>query len=168
MPEPSSYRSLGQELGKQDPFESAAQEAYLNIVRTADVLARFTTDLCKTYGLSEPLYNVMRIVLGHGDEGIPSQRIAGFMVARGPDVTRLVDRLVAMALVSRRRTESDRRVVRIVITPQGRALAAKLSPAVLEMHRQQLGHMSDKKLRQLSALLVEARQSVDAEGADAS
>jgi DNA-binding MarR family transcriptional regulator len=43
-------------------------------------------------------------------------------------VTRILDRLEKQGLVSRGRCQEDRRVVRLVLTPQGQALADRLPP----------------------------------------
>jgi DNA-binding MarR family transcriptional regulator len=62
-----------------------------------------------------------------------------------------------MDLVSRMRTESDRRVVLLVITAKGERLVKKLAQPVADLHQRQLGHVSKQHLAQLSALLEKAR-----------
>src|SRR6185369_803270 len=47
-------RTLGQEIGKRRPFESAPEEAFLNILRTASVLSNDASRFIKGFGLSEP------------------------------------------------------------------------------------------------------------------
>ena len=44
---------LQHELKQTRPFRSRQEEAYLSIVRTADVLARDLADQIKEYGISE-------------------------------------------------------------------------------------------------------------------
>jgi DNA-binding MarR family transcriptional regulator len=61
--------------------------------------------------------------------------------------------------VSRCREEKDRRVVRVRITPGGEKLLAELDPLIRDAHRKQLGHLGEEKLKQLIALLEEARHS---------
>ena len=60
--------------------------------------------LFKAHGISEPKYNVLRILRGAGGDGLPCLEIGGRMITRVPDVTRLVDRLEAQSLVRRDRT----------------------------------------------------------------
>ncbi|MEO0513110.1 MAG: MarR family transcriptional regulator [Planctomycetota bacterium] len=150
-------RTLADDINKRSPFDAAEQEAYLNILRTEDILTSDFSRLFREHGLSEPLYNALRIVRGCGADGVPSQAIADDMVKRHPDVTRLVDRLVERGLVRRVRSETDRRVVRICVTPTGRRTLDRLDQEVLELHRRQLGHMPADRLRLLNDLLVEAR-----------
>ena len=81
------------------------------------------------------------------------------MVTRLPDITRLVDRLEALSLVSRARTDEDRRVVLVTITETGRTLVQSIEGPVRELHRRQLGHLSPEEIAALNTLLVKARQN---------
>lgn len=89
--------------------------------------------------------------------------IGADMVARDPDVTRLVDRLEKAGLVERERSVEDRRVVLVRITREGRALLKRLREPTAALHRAQLGHVARKDLARLSALLVDARCGVAGE-----
>jgi DNA-binding MarR family transcriptional regulator len=80
------------------------------------------------------------------------------MVTREPDITRLIDRLEQAGLVARERCKKDRRMVWVTITSEGSALLSKLDRPVLELHKQQLGHLAPKQLEMLSDLLCRARQ----------
>ena len=79
------------------------------------------------------------------------------MVARVPDVTRLVDRLARANLVERRSDATDRRIVRVAITPAGTGLLKNLQEPLAAMMQRLLGHMSRGELEQLSRLLEQAR-----------
>ena len=166
---------LAADLGKRRPFDSPEEEAYLNVVRTADVLARRFDELFKSKGLSQPLYNCLRILCGAeaaagrcpepengGDgaafHGLAIREIGARLVAHAPDVTRLADRLERLGLAERRRCEADRRSVRVFPTEKGRRAVAELAGPVGELHRAQLGRLGADKLGRLSALLAEARR----------
>jgi DNA-binding MarR family transcriptional regulator len=148
---------LQEELRKRHPFESLEQEVGLNLLRTQDHLAQPFQELFQAQGLTGPQYNVLRILRGHGPAGVPSHEIGAQMVARTPDVTRLVDRLEAAGLAARARTTKDRRVVLVRITPAGLELLAKLDQPVLDMHRRALAHLSRDELLELNRLLVKVR-----------
>lgn len=154
--------SLREEIKKQKPFEHPEEETYLNLLRTATVLFADFERLFKQCGLSEPQYNVLRILRGAGGDGLPSTDIAGRMITRVPDVTRLVDRLEAAGLVERARTPEDRRVVLVRITDKGRNVLADLDRPLLGLHKRQLKHMTRDELKELSRLLVKARHPHDA------
>jgi DNA-binding MarR family transcriptional regulator len=148
---------LQAEIKKRRPFESPAEEAFLNLVRTHGVLEADFLRLFKRHGISEPKYNVLRILRGAGGEGLPSLEIASRMITRVPDVTRIVDRLETQGLVKRSRPAHDLRVVVVRITKKGIDLLAKLDEPVKQLHCRQLQHMSGGELAELSRLLEKAR-----------
>jgi DNA-binding MarR family transcriptional regulator len=157
MSKTSRTSNLQEELGKPYPFQMLEQETYLNLVRTHAVFDGEIAELFKQYQLSQPLYNVLKVVARMGEEGMPSQSIAQYMVTRDPDITRLVDRLQKDGLIERERDERDRRVVRIRITPSGLQMIQQLDPLIWDLHHQQFGHLDKEKLKLLNDLLVEAR-----------
>ena len=139
-------------------FAMPEQEAYLNLVRTHAVLSRELAGTFKEAGLSDAQYNALRIIGSAGKGGIRSEAVGERMVAKDPDTTRLIDRLERAGLVERKRLDEDRRCVVAVVTDEGRRVLRRLKPRVDQVHRQQLGHLSRAKLRQLNALLFEARR----------
>jgi DNA-binding MarR family transcriptional regulator len=151
--------SLHEEIKRRKPFEVIEQEVYLSVMRTASVLDADFERFYRGFGLSIATFNVLRILRGAGEQGRMCHEIREHMVARVPDVTRLVDRLEAAGFAERNRSSNDRRVVYCKITRKGLELLASMDQAVLERHREQLGHMSKDELQQLSALLLKARQS---------
>jgi DNA-binding MarR family transcriptional regulator len=159
---------LKDEIKKRKPFDHPAEEAYLNVMRTQSVLLAECEAVLKAFGLSEPKYNALRILRGakqHGEfggEGVPCLEIGSRMVARVPDVTRLVDRLEADGLVERRRTAEDRRVVLVAITDNGLSLLAELDAPLKQMNQRWERMMSPAEWKELSRLLVKARQVVAA------
>jgi DNA-binding MarR family transcriptional regulator len=156
---------LQQEVGKRRPFDTAEEEVYLNLLRTADRLAAGPYKLFRSHGLSPSLYNALRIVVGHGDAGVRVHTIADQMIVREPDISRLVDRLVKLGFVDRRRCEEDRRVVWVTPTAAGRKKISDLAKPIRALHVQQLKHLGRERLGQLNDLLVAAREgAVDAGG----
>jgi DNA-binding MarR family transcriptional regulator len=151
------HSSLHEELGESQTFRVPEQEAYLNLVRTHALLSDEVAELFKQHHLSQPLYNVLKVVARMGSAGMPSQSIAQYMVARDPDITRLVDRLQKDGLIERERDEQDRRIVRVRVTQLGLDLIQKIDPPIWKLHQQQFRHLSQEKLELLNQLLVEAR-----------
>lgn len=149
-------KDLAGEIGKVRPFDRPEEEAYLNLVRTHDCLAHGFASLFAEFGISDPQYNVLRILRGEG-RPMPVRKVAGRMVTRQPDVTRLMDRLTQAGLIDRRRCTEDRRVVWVELTDAGRDLLRRIDRPLRELSRRQLVHMGPRKLAQLSRLLFEAR-----------
>src|SRR5713101_1023520 len=135
------------------------EAAFLDLLRTSDMLSRGLVQVLKTEDLSATQYNVLRILRG-APEGLPCGEIASRMITRDPDVTRLLDRLEKRGLISRCRETKDRRTVMGRITPEGLKLLARLDEPVQAGHRKQLGHLGRERLRLLTELLSAARSQV--------
>jgi len=138
---------------------SAEEAAFLDLIRTADVLSRGPARVLKTEDLSSTQYNVLRILRGAPD-GLPCGEIASRMITRDPDVTRLLDRLEKRGLIARWRETKDRRMVMAKIKPEGLKVLARLDDPVEQTHRKQLGHLGRERLRELTELLEVARDAV--------
>src|SRR6516165_8321070 len=114
--------TIRQELKQRRAFTSAEQEAMLGIrMVAARLLAPWERFLKTEADLTTSQYNVLRILRGSHPRALPAGEIGERTVARDPDITRLVDRLDARGLVTRTRSEQDRRVVEVEITGDGLA-----------------------------------------------
>jgi DNA-binding MarR family transcriptional regulator len=138
---------------------SPEEAAFLDLMRTTDMLSRGLVRILKNEDLSATQYNVLRILRG-APEGLACGEIAGRMITRDPDVTRLLDRLEKRGLISRCRETKDRRTVMARITPEGLKLLARLDEPVQSGHRRQLGHLGRENLQALTELLLAARSQV--------
>ena len=139
---------------------SREEAAFLDLLRTTDMLSRRPAQLLKTEDLTPNQYNVLRILRGSPD-GLSCGEIANRMVTRDPDITRLLDRLEKRALISRCREAKDRRTVLTRILPEGLTLLARLDEPIQETFRKQLGHLGRDRLRTLAELLVACRTQID-------
>jgi DNA-binding MarR family transcriptional regulator len=135
------------------------EAAFLEMIRTTDMLSRGLVKLLKTEDVSSTQYNVLRILRG-SPAGLPCGEIANRMITRDPDVTRLLDRLEKRGLISRCRETKDRRTVMARITPEGLKVLARLDDPILAAHRAQLGHLGPKRLGTLTELLRICRSHV--------
>ncbi len=151
---------LARELKKRKPFEVLEEEVFLNLMRTAQWLGHAEEKLMKQHGLSGAGYNILRILRGAGEDGLPSLEIAGRMVTRVPDVTRLVDRLIKKNLVRRNRPDRDRRVVLVIITKKGLDLLADMDNPVIETVKRNFSQLTQQEMTDLNHLLEKARDGV--------
>jgi DNA-binding MarR family transcriptional regulator len=135
---------------------SPEEAAFLELVRTTDLLSRGLVRIIKSEDISSTQYNVLRILRG-SPEGLACGEIANRMITRDPDVTRLLDRLEKRELISRCRETKDRRTVMARITPEGLKLLARLDEPVQAAHRKQLGHLGRERLQALTKLMSLAR-----------
>lgn len=144
----------GRKSTRQPGIEETAS---LDLLRTGDLLIRRMASMLGAEALSPTQYNVLRILRG-SPQGLACGEIAGRMITRDPDITRLLDRLEKRGLISRTREARDRRMVRAQITPEGLGVLARLDLPVQEAHRRQWGRLGPAKLRQLIELLRAARE----------
>ncbi len=150
---------LAAELGKREPFKQLNQAAYISLLRTASRVAEPFDALMAEHNLSQPLFNVLRIVAGHEPDGVTCQLIGEQLISRGPDVTRLVDRLVDRGFVERGPCPDDARRRIIRLTTAGSNLLDHLTPAVNAVHSRQFGDVSDDDLRELLRILQHLRDT---------
>lgn len=146
------------------PKPVLARDAYLAVMRAHERLASGAATLFKAHGLTQPQFNVLRILRGAPPEGLPCQAIGQRLVTRVPDVTRLLDRMEDAGLVTRERSRDDRRVVLARLTPDGRRRVDALDEPVLELHAAQAEGLKAAELETLEALLdrlAAARGAVD-------
>jgi DNA-binding MarR family transcriptional regulator len=136
------------------------EAAYLDLVRTTEMLSRPLMQLLKAEELSPAQYNVLRILRGSPD-GLTCGDVGSRLVTHDPDITRLLDRLEKRKLITRSRDDRDRRVVLTWITPGGLEAVGRLDRPVRETHRKLLGHLGSERLRLLRELLEECRAGIE-------
>src|SRR6266498_2157591 len=114
------------EIKQSKPFPSKSAEGVVALLRTTDLLRRVLSEVAEARRNTLQQYNVLRILRGAGDEGLPTLEIGERMIEQSPGITRLLDRLEAKALVRRKRCLADRRQVLCWITAEGLALLTTL------------------------------------------
>src|ERR1700732_568050 len=82
------------------------EAAFLELLRTTDMLSRGLVMVLKVEDLSGTQYNVLRILRG-SPEGLTCGEIASRLITRDPDITRLLDRLGKGGPVSSCRENKD-------------------------------------------------------------
>lgn len=138
-------------------FDSTEQEVFLNLWRTFDRLKVLEEKLFSRYDLTAQQYNALRLLRAAHPDSLQTLALAGRLISRAPDITRLLDRLEERGLIQRERPMEDRRMVQVRITPAGIALLQEMADALRECHRQQLGHLSTEEQHMLITLLRKAR-----------
>ncbi len=144
---------LQREIRQNRPFRSLSQEAMLGLMRTTDLVRRSFGRALEGQEITLQQYNVLRILRGAGDVGLPTLEIGSRMIEESPGITRLIDRLEAKGWVRRERCPHDRRQVLCWITPEGLALLASLDGPMGDADDRALSMLSDEEKSQLIRLL---------------
>jgi DNA-binding MarR family transcriptional regulator len=141
-------------IRQEKPFSSLGQEAVIALWIAADHVRRpFETLLAHHGELTLQQYNVLRILRGAGERGLPTLDIAERMIERTPGITRLVDRLEKKGLVERQRSTEDRRQVVVRLTRAGRDALTPIDRAIDKLDAEVLGKLNQTELKQLLKLL---------------
>ncbi len=135
------------------------EAAFVDLLRTTDMLSRRLGQVLKAEDLSSNQYNVLRILRG-APEGLACGEVANRMLTRDPDITRLLDRLEKRGLIARRREEKDRRTGLPRSPAEGVTLLGRLDAPGQEAHWRQLGHLGRERLRALAGLLAACREKL--------
>ena len=154
---------VARELKQKSAFASREQEVFLGLrIAAARIVEPWEKFLKATAELTPNQYNVLRILRGSHPTRLACSDIADRMIARDPDITRLVDRLSRRGLVERVRGRQDRRVVEVAITEKGREVLKRLDPHVNRMPQAMIGHLGAGKLQQLGRLLEDVLSGLGA------
>lgn len=153
---------IQQEIRQNKPFHSRKEEAAVALLRTTDLLRRMIAGVVELQGITAQQYNVLRILRGAGEHGLPTLDIAGRMIEQTPGITRLIDRLETKDLVSRERCPTDRRQVFCRITKSGLRLLGSLDGPIREAEERALSGMAERELTSFISLLDRTRDGLRA------
>lgn len=153
---------IQREIKQGKAFPAATAEATVSLLRTADLVRRAVSAVVEPHGLTLQQYNVLRILRGAGERGLPTLEIVERMVEQTPGITRLIDRLETKKLVVRERCKIDRRQVFCRITKEGLALLARLDQPLREAEDVALSPLTARQLSQLNDLLDLVRNGLHA------
>src|SRR5947209_20540054 len=137
-------------------FDSLEQEVFLSLWRTYDRLRALEEELFGRHELTPQQYNALRLLAAEHPRTIRTLDLAGRLVSRAPDITRLLDKLEQRGVIERDRPADNRRVVHVEITEAGLALLRELREPIRQCHARQLGHVPENELQTLVALLSAA------------
>ena len=142
---------------KQSQFNTSAQEIIINIMYTSSRIELKISQILKTFNLTLPQYNCLRILKGQKGQFIAASDVSSRMIDASSNTTRIIDRLLKNELVTRETDKEDRRKVLLRITTKGMNLLQKV-----ESHEKKIEGtaemFSPSKAKKLSALLDEFRE----------
>jgi MarR family 2-MHQ and catechol resistance regulon transcriptional repressor len=105
------------------------------------------------FGALEALYHLGSLSLGE---------LADKLLVTGGNVTFVMDRLQAQGLVTRYRSETDRRVVRARLTDKGRDLVARVFPEHAVYIEKLCRHLQPKEQEEMRRLLKKLGKGIAA------
>lgn len=129
------------------------EEVLLNLRVASTLLGHGFEKSISGFGITEPQYNVLRILKGVYPEGHPRCEIISRMIEKSPDTTRLIDRLEKQGLVERDRTNDDRRMSITRITDKGLKVVKEIQPRIEEVNKSITKNLTTEECKSLSGLI---------------
>jgi DNA-binding MarR family transcriptional regulator len=153
----SKKSSLAVALKQNRPFVSLQQEAFLSILRTASELSHASDKFLREFDITQPQYNVLRILRGADADGLCRNEISARMVAATPDMSRLLERMEKSGWITREQDENDRRQVSTFITDSGKELLAMIERPFHEQIHRLFNGIRSTDLKMLLDVLAQIR-----------
>jgi len=135
------------------PKSPATQPGDLNVklMRVARAHRTYAASLLSQVGL-HPGQEALLMELWRED-GRTQANLAESLGVEPPTVTKMLQRMEAADLVSRRPDTSDRRAIRVHLTPKGRRLRGRVEKLWVELEAETVAGLSDRQLATLRNLL---------------
>lgn len=143
---------------QQSSFSGQNQKAVINLIYTY----HWVTERIKNILLEEDItlqqYNILRILRGSDPRPLSTLMIRERMLDKMSDTSRIVDRLLLKKLVSKRLCNTDKRLVDVSITKEGKAMLQRIDERDNEMNKV-MEMLNEEELITLNKLLDKLRGS---------
>lgn len=144
----------------QTHFSGEGQKSLINIIYTYHWL----TDQIRKYLAEEDItlqqFNILRILRGSDPKPLSTLSIRDRMLDKMSDTSRIVDRMVLKGYVEKRLCSTDKRLVDVSITKEGKKLLQRIDAKDASMTAI-MSNLKEEELKKLSNLLDKLRGSAD-------
>lgn len=137
-------------------FQNDQHQARVNILYTGYWLTQRMTEQLKAYDISLQQLNVLRILRGQDKAPISTLEIKERMIIGNADASRLVDKLCAKGLISKKPCPHDGRKIQVFIGDMGLELLQKLD-SEMSVIDDITDNLNAKELKVLNQLLNKLR-----------
>ncbi len=114
-------------------FRNEQHKATINVVFTSNWITGILEKRANLEQITLQQFNVLRILRGQYPKPATNSLVKERMLDKMPDVSRIIDRLVAKGLVSRGKCSTDRRAVDVMITQKGLTTLEALEESMMMM-----------------------------------
>lgn len=165
------FRSTNQLLDHQlqraraehgEEFDEVPLSLTLLLHRVTAMLTRATSIDLEPLQLSPTQFNVLA-VLHRSEEPLTMRTLAETLSVRPPNLTSIVDQMVARKLIAKRPAPNDRRSFLVATTPRGDRLMARFLPGHWQLMNEFYRGLSGTERSQLARLLDKLLASVQPE-----
>lgn len=113
-------------------------------------------NLLEPYDITMQQYNVLRILRGSHPEPLSTLEIRHRMLDKMSDVSRIVDRMLAKGLVTKKPCPNDKRLVDVLISNTGMELLTKMD-TIEDLMDGQMSNLDPVEAAELNRLLDKMR-----------
>lgn len=132
-------------------------QTIFQIITTGHQITDQVNKELKAYGMTEPQYNVLKILKGAKGKPVTVQKILEDMVQRSSNVTRIVDKLLLKGYVDRKECSTNRRKMDISITNEGLIKLKELDKKVVNLHKPFMNNLNEEELNLLRKLILKLK-----------
>ena len=144
---------------QQTSFKGQNQKAVINLIYTYHWITEQIKGILSAEDITLQQYNILRILRGSDPQPLSTLAIRERMLDKMSDTSRIVDRLVIKQLVTKRMCPSDKRLVDVSITHQGKQMLERIDARDSEM-RGVMENLNEEELTVLNSLLDKLRGSI--------
>ena len=142
-------------IDQKKPFRNSRHKVIVNLLYSHGWLVTQLRAFFKPFGITEKQYNILRILKGAG-KPLTTSAIRGRLLDKMSDTTRVIDRMIKKGYVEKKTNETDRRLVDITLSDNGRALLEKIDNNLQDMDKI-IENLSLEEADKLSELLDQMR-----------
>jgi DNA-binding MarR family transcriptional regulator len=140
---------------KQQKFKTPLQKAVINLLYTTSWMQGRQKDIFKPFGITLQQFNILRILRGQYPNSTSATEIKSRMLDKNSDVSRLLDRLLAKKVISKRVSPNDKRAADVNLTEEGLELLKAIDRKQTQIDSVLL--LNDEEALLLSDLLDKSR-----------
>jgi homoprotocatechuate degradation regulator HpaR len=109
-------------------MQQFSQSLPMMLYRALDTVMPRFRKIFNEFGLTEQQWRVLRVLWEHDE--IAFRELSNLTLIPAPSLVGVIDRLHSVGLVTRRRSDRDRRLVYVLATRKGRELEQQVMPRV--------------------------------------
>lgn len=140
---------------KQQKFKTPHQKAVINLIYTTSWMQGKQKEIFKTFNITVQQFNILRILRGQHPNSTSATEIKSRMLDKNSDVSRLLDRLLAKNVITKRVSPNDKRAADVNLTDEGLELLKAIDKKQHQIDNVLL--LSEEEALMLSDLLDKCR-----------
>lgn len=153
----NTYHRIEDDI-QQTTFRNELSKAGINLIYTGTWLKTLHSDFFKSFGITWPQHNILRILRGQKGKAVSVNTIKERMMDKSSNVSRITEKLQRKKLIECQPSAVDKRSVDVTITQKGLDLLTKVEARVPEINNL-LAHLEPSELVLLNILLDKIRNT---------